>query len=161
MKKSAFHPNSPLMPILAFCMPAGGIAGLASTVGFLELSARSADRSKKVLLTFAALLCAAVALLPGTLSEDWLLACLFLLLIPACFFLLKPGKGKTSLGVWLYIGLCGLLAALSIARIVTAGDLVTITQEQFNTYTTLGTVIFRLDLARCITGLVLLLSQKN
>ena len=26
---------------------------------------------------------------------------------------------------------------------------------------TLGTVIFRLDLARCITGLVLLLSQKN
>ena len=80
MKKSAFHPNSPLMPILAFCMPAGGIAGLASTVGFLELSARSADRSKKVLLTFAALLCAAVALLPGTLSEDWLLACLFLLL---------------------------------------------------------------------------------
>ena len=97
MKKSAFDPNSPLMPILAFCMPAGGIAGLASTVGFLELSARSADRPKKVLLTFAALLCAAVALLPGTLSEDWLLACLFLLLIPACFFLLKPGKGKTRL----------------------------------------------------------------
>ena len=66
MKKAAFDPKSPLMPILAFCMPASGIACLASTVGFLELSARYTDRAKKPLLTFVALLCAAIALIPGT-----------------------------------------------------------------------------------------------
>ena len=70
MKKSVFDPKSPLMPILAFCMPTSGIAALASTVGFLELSARSANRTKKPLLTFVALLCAAIALIPGTPIED-------------------------------------------------------------------------------------------
>ena len=161
MKKSAFDPKSPLMPILAFCMPAGGIASLASTVGFLELSGRSADRTKKPLLTFAALLCAAVALIPGALVEDWLMAGLFLLLIPAAFLHIKPGKGKKALGFWLYAGLCVLLAGLSVARIVTAGDLLSVTPEHLQTYAALGTAIFRLDLARCVTGLVLLLSEKN
>jgi len=160
MKKAAFDPKSPLMPILAFCMPASGIACLASTVGFLELSARCTDRAKKPLLTFVALLCAAIALIPGAPIEDWLLAALFLLLIPVSFLLMKPGKGKKGLGRWLYVGLCALLAVLCIVRGVVSGDLVHITVAQLGTYTALGTTVFRLDLARCAAGLVLLLSDK-
>ena len=161
MKKSVFDPKSPLMPILAFCMPTSGITALASTVGFLELSARSADRTKKPLLIFAALLCTAVALIPSAPVKNWLLAGLFLLLAFTAFLQLQPGKGKKGLGFWLYIGLCAILAVLCMVLGAISGDMLQITPEQLGVYTSLSRSVFRLDLARCAVGLVLLLSEKN
>ena len=160
--KKAFPKSSPLMPILALCMPASGILSLVSTVGFIELAAGSKEWHKKMPLLTAGALCAAVALIPGSLTENWLMAALFLLFIPVAFLLLKPAGRKEKLGFLLYGLLCALLMGLSIGRAVLAsGDLTQVTLEQLNTYTKLGAAIFRVDLARCVTGLVLLLSKEN
>lgn len=160
--KKAFPKNGPLMPILALCMPASGILSLVSTVGFIELAAGSKEWVKKMPLFTAAALCAAVALIPGSLAEDWLMAILFLLFIPVAFLLMKPAGRKEKLGFLLYALLCAVLVGLSIGRVVLAsGDLAQVTLEQLNTYTGLGAAIFRVDLARCATGLILLLSKEN
>jgi len=161
MKKTVFDPKSPLMTILALCIPASGILSLVSTVGFIELGAGSKDRKKKHLLTFAGLLCAAIALIPGVPAEDWLLTALFLLLIPVAFLLMQPAGRKEKLGFWLYAGLCAVLAVLCIIRGVISSDLIHITAEQLGVYAALGTTVFRLDLGRCVAGLVLLLSRKS